>query len=243
MSILVGSWKASFSEGLDQDLGGHIFFDGKIQLWSSNWLVLLDHKGDPVIGRRVLDTVIASGSTLHIQDHFVRVFDPIEVPQVRPIAAPISVGLDDNRLRSWKITYSTYKDLDRGRMKSFDGILEVRKKDNFMILNNSKGRQIGCRFKRSKDSFHIGAKIYFSSHVVRMGVPISVQTLASKLDHEISVVGHTTQPEVINAEASDSDPKDPKATSAIDSNLIMSIHDSISLGLDFSHGIFFAADV
>jgi hypothetical protein len=81
MSILVGSWKVSFSEGLDQDLGGHTFFDDKIQLWSLNWLVLLYHKGDPVIGRRVHDTVISPGSSLHIKDNFLRLWIPLWSPR------------------------------------------------------------------------------------------------------------------------------------------------------------------
>jgi hypothetical protein len=66
-----------------------------------------------------------------------------------------------DRLRKWKITYSTIKDLDRGHMKAYDGSIELRKKDNFLILNNAKGKQIGCRFLKSKDQFHIGAKLFF----------------------------------------------------------------------------------
>jgi hypothetical protein len=45
---------------------------------------------------------------------------------------------------------------------------------------------------------------------------------------------------VINAEASSSD---SNTTSPNDLDLIMSVHDSISLGLDFSHGNTFAEDV
>jgi hypothetical protein len=144
--------------------------------------VLLDHKGDPIIGHRVLDSVISVGSSLHIQDHFIRVLS-LEATEVRaanlgtsnvpPVMSPIPVVEDlsrvNDRLKTWKITYSTFKDLDRGRMKSYDGFLELQKKDNFLILNNAKGKQIGCRFKKSKDSFHLGAKLFFPSHSVRMG--------------------------------------------------------------------------
>jgi hypothetical protein len=201
MATLIGSWRVSFSEGLDRDLGGHSFLDGKLQLWSSNWLVLLDHKGDPIIGRHVLDSVISVGSSLHIQDHFIRVLslDATEVrpaelvisdahPVMRPVPAVEDLPRANDRLKSWKITYSTFKDLDHGRMKSYDGFLELRKKDNFLILNNAKGKQIGYRFKKSKDSFHLVAKLFCPSHSIRMGVLIYIVRFPRHTDQVVSAV-------------------------------------------------------
>jgi hypothetical protein len=51
--------------------------------------------------------------------------------------------------------------------------LELRKKDNFLILSNAKGNQIACRFQKPKESFHMGAKLFFPLHVVRMGASIA----------------------------------------------------------------------
>jgi hypothetical protein len=58
-------------------------------------------------------------------------------------------------------------------MKSYDGFLELRKKDNFLILSNAKGNQIACWFRKPKESFHVGAKLFFPLHVVRMGASIA----------------------------------------------------------------------
>jgi hypothetical protein len=79
-----------------------------------------------------------------------------------------TVRSDTPRLDRWKVTYSIVKDLTRGRMKSYDGTLEIRRKDKFMILNNAKGKQIGCRFCTTKDHFGLGPKLLFLNHIVRM---------------------------------------------------------------------------
>jgi hypothetical protein len=76
------------------------------------------------------------------------------------------------RLKCWKISYSTYKDLDCARMKSYDGYMELRKADKFLILNNAKGKQIGCRFLKSSDCLSVGSKLFFPLHVVRMGIEL-----------------------------------------------------------------------
>jgi hypothetical protein len=221
--------------------------------------VLLDHKGDPIIGRRVLDSVISVGSSLHIQDHLIRVLS-LEATEVHSadqgisvppsITSPFPVVEDlsrvNDRLMTWKIMYSTFKDLDRGRMKSYDGFLELRKKDNFLILNNAKGKQIGCRFKKSKDSFHLGAKLFFPLHSVRMGVPIYTVRFPRCSDQVLPAAG-----QVISADQSTTTIIDPVVTSQGESlsasepksDLMLFVHDAISLGLNFSHGVNFAKDV
>jgi hypothetical protein len=73
-------------------------------------------------------------------------------------------------------------------MKSYDGFLELRKKDNFLILNNAKGKQIGYRFKKSKDSFHLGAKLFCPSHSIRMGVLIYTVRFPRRTDQVVSAV-------------------------------------------------------
>jgi hypothetical protein len=69
----------------------------------------------------------------------------------------------------WKITYSTHKDLDRERMKAYDGSLSLSVKDGWISLFDAKGKIVGCRYKESNDNFSVGAKLSFPIHVVHMG--------------------------------------------------------------------------
>jgi hypothetical protein len=64
--------------------------------------------------------------------------------------------------------------------KSYDGTLEVRKKDYFMILNNAKGKQIGYRFLKSNENLSLGTKIYFSFHIVRIGSLVKEHLIKAK---------------------------------------------------------------
>jgi hypothetical protein len=98
-----------------------------------------------------------------------------------------------SRLDSWKITYSTLKDLGKGRMKSYDGSLEICKKDNFMILNNAKGKQIGYRFLKSHESLCLGAKLRFPLHVVRIGTQCNKLLYKAKSSC-IDLLGSTSTP-------------------------------------------------
>jgi hypothetical protein len=97
---------------------------------------------------------------------------------------PASVGLS----KFWKITYSTIKDLDRGRMKSYDGMLEVTEKDQWLRLKNARGVQISCRSLQKSDHFSIGAKLIFPLQVVRIGTPIIVGLPSTRvcMDHAAS---------------------------------------------------------
>ncbi|KAM0902673.1 hypothetical protein ACQ4PT_019159 [Festuca glaucescens] len=100
---------------------------------------------------------------------------------------PVSRG--DLLGKKWRITYSTTKDIDRGRMKSYDGILELDDKDQWLRLPCARGLQIGCRFLQKGDQFSIGAKLYFPIHIVRIGVPIQNYTSSGCdcMDHADSV--------------------------------------------------------
>jgi hypothetical protein len=71
-------------------------------------------------------------------------------------------------IKLWKITYSTTEDLDRGRMKAYDGSLCLCM-DNYLRLFNAKSALIGCQRVSSRDLFHVGAKLKFTDYVVRMG--------------------------------------------------------------------------
>jgi hypothetical protein len=196
-ALPVASWKFSFCQGMDPDLGGYSFFDGSLHLWDKNWLVLSDHLGSPLIGQHFTENHIQVGSTIMISNYRIRILSDISVMKnplgsnanslvVFPsgsVSGPSEGSTSGSTLRSskvlvastpnpsaclkyWKISYSTYKDLDRARMKTYDGYLEMRKANNFLILNNAKGKQFGYRFLKSNDRLSIGAKLFFPMHVV-----------------------------------------------------------------------------
>jgi hypothetical protein len=205
--------------------------------------------------------LISDGSTFYVHDYFIKVRNEIiSMKSPEPIINPViylplitstpkvcttvsstaeivdtSVASDD-RLRKWKITYSTIKDLDCGRMKAYDGSIELRKKDNFLILNNAKSNQIGCRFMKSKDQFHIGAKLFFPLHIVRMGKEIVSNMATSVQDVTSSPPARDISPASFDNHAS---PSIQNVTGDPNS----AVHDSIILGLDFSYGKNFAKDV
>jgi hypothetical protein len=78
-----------------------------------------------------------------------------------------------SRSRSWKITYSTVKDMDRGRMKAYDGTLELDEINQWLRLRCARGIQIGCRSLQKGDQFSVGAKLIFPVHIVRLGMLLS----------------------------------------------------------------------
>jgi hypothetical protein len=82
--------------------------------------------------------------------------------------------------KTWKITYSTHKDIDRGRMKAYDGTLSLSVKDGWISLLDAKGKIVGCRYKETRDNFSVGAKLHFPMHVVRMGQLISSTSTTDK---------------------------------------------------------------
>jgi hypothetical protein len=271
-SLPVGSWKVSFCQGMDPDLGGYSFLDGSLHLWDKNWLVLSDHLGSPLISQHFTENPIQVGSTIMISNYRIRVLSVISILKsssgsalsslevtasgsgLGPLVGHTSGSLPfpskvldvqtpnfNTRLKCWKISYSTYRDLDRARMKSYDGTLEMRKADNFLILNNAKGKQIGCRFLKSSDRLSVGTKLFFPLHVVKMGVELQ-STFIKK------VIPNTTlsppepavaKPLVLQSEIVKVSPKEATDNSQIS----MAVYDSITLGLDFSHGITFSSNV
>ncbi|KAM0827957.1 hypothetical protein ACQ4PT_067858 [Festuca glaucescens] len=96
-----------------------------------------------------------------------KVLDP-SLAEINPKDNPSILDLIQPS-KTWKITYSTRKDLDRGRMKAYDGSLSLSVKDGWISLFDAKGKIVGCRYKEPKDNFSVGAKLYFPIHVIRMG--------------------------------------------------------------------------
>ncbi|KAK1649061.1 hypothetical protein QYE76_066866 [Lolium multiflorum] len=125
--------------------------------------------------------------------------------------------------KNWKITYSTHKDLDRGRMKAYDGSLSRSVKDDWITLLDAKGKIIGCRYMESKDNFSVRAKLSFPMHVVRMGQPLNNN-------------GKVTQDCMAHATSNDSAPKASVGSKAYQDSPQMG-HYSLSKILDYSPGI------
>jgi hypothetical protein len=96
-----------------------------------------------------------------------KVLDPTSAEINSKVSSPVADLAPPSKI--WKITYSTHKDLERGRMKAYDGSLSLSVKDDWISLLDAKGKIVGCRYKESKDKFSIGAKLSFPMHVVRMG--------------------------------------------------------------------------
>ncbi|KAM0894957.1 hypothetical protein ACQ4PT_024153 [Festuca glaucescens] len=166
--------------------------------------------------------------------------------------------------RHWKVTYSTSTDLSRGRLKAYDGTLDLAVKDNWLILRNAKGTVIGRRGAKSKDSFSIGAKILFPSHVVRLGVPLvfTNDVQSSVLGTEVNIPATSTVPatpsrphteqlvmpreEMPTAKCNDQSNSGKSVRDECleeESSFANSVHASLFRGLSFSHGLNFAKDV
>jgi hypothetical protein len=136
-------------------------------------------------------------------------------------------------------------------MKAYDGSLELSEKDSWLVLKKAKSQQIGCRYLNKGENISLGAKFWFPLHVVRIGhqfKPVAqplvsaTSPVEAPLSTEVSVVsGNSAVPPVsgvINSEVSNE--SRPLIENAND--LSMFVYDSISLGLDFSHGMNFAKE-
>ena len=227
--------------------------------------------GAPVIGKFLAkDEVVDVGSAVEFSSFTATVTRCILSPpgassQIKKLISSSGGNASSMVIsKSWKITYSTVRDLDRGRMKSYDGSLVLSIKDNWLVLKNAKGAQIGCKYKETNDSFSIGAKLCFPIHVVRMGAPLRLasSSLAMSADNEVEDVllnsfeesGATSSGtpnfelvETLNGDATDNNlgsvDEPDLSLEPQSSPVAMSVHTSLSLGFSFSHGINFAKDV
>jgi hypothetical protein len=70
-------------------------------------------------------------------------------------------------------------------MKSYDGMLEVTVKDQWLRLKDARGKQIGCRSLQKGDCFSIGTKLFFPIHIVRVGIPMATTSGRTCMDHAV----------------------------------------------------------
>jgi hypothetical protein len=145
--------------------------DGELHIWpAKRWIALVDVEGSPIIGKfmRKDDDVLEVGSVVEFSVFHALVDHCILSPH-EPQSGMGKVQMNDisktldlaSLVRSWKITYSTTKDLDRGSL--------CYCMDKYLRLFNAKSALIGCQRVSSSDLFHVGANIRFTGYVVRMG--------------------------------------------------------------------------
>jgi hypothetical protein len=103
----------------------------------------------------------------------------------------------------WKIKYTTVKDLELGRVKAYDGSLNLWLSNNWLVLLNAKGSLIIGRYYENGEILSIGSEVVFPCH-------------RAKIHACMISPPEVHQPDPISYDGS------------------MSVHASISMGLDFS---------
>jgi hypothetical protein len=155
--------------------------EGELHLWIlKEWITLTSAEGVPIIGKFLTDNeILKIGSVVEFSSY-----------QAKVVRCTLSPCMDENSIlsevydsstvphlvKTWKISYSTIRDLDRGRMKSYDGTLCLY--EDLLMLKNAKGDRVGFRPKEKNDLFSMGAKLFFPKHVVRMGLPMFTTSIA-----------------------------------------------------------------
>jgi hypothetical protein len=207
-------------------------------------------EGVPIIGKFLTDNEILNvGSVVEFSSY-----------QAKVVSCTLSPCMDENNnafavyvsaevphlVKTWKISYSTIRDLDRGRMKSYDGSLCLY--EGLLMLKNAKGDRVGFRPKEKNDIFSLGAKLLFPKHVVRMGLPTFTPStteakgpLDARSDGSSSSgaslkVDPLQQQDDILCETASKD--DGRCHSHFSDD-----HGALSPGFSFSHGRNFAKDV
>jgi hypothetical protein len=234
-----GSWKVSYAPLADIGKGSAMFLDGTLNLWRSGWISLQNFHGKVIEGCYLkTEEVIDLDSALDFPTHRVHVMAMSCLPEVRSTPSSTAICSSGMDHKKWKITYSTLKDLDHGRMKAYDGTLELVLKSNRLILYNAKGAQIGFKLVDRRDNFSIGSKINVHLHRVRIG---------AKLLNGVPLVPSESLPLVESESATNfiegADPRKGCSDSPTDGEVFSSVFASLNLGLNFSHGKNFAKDV
>jgi hypothetical protein len=249
-SRLIGSWRVSYATGMDPDHGPHSYMDGSIHLWINGWMVLQDHLDSVIVGcYRGSEEVINIGTKVIFATHFARILCSDLPPS--EVRAPVCVPPDLNW--QWKVSYSTFKDLDRGRMKSYDGSLHLLAAENWLILKNVKSAPISVKalsddqVTNAGKVFCLGAKVNFPQHAVRVGkclsVPNVLKPLASSsvddLHQDSKSAAIPSESDLVSEEHVQADDRE-NSTTHPEQQFSSTVFDSLSMGLDFSPGKSFA---
>ncbi|KAM0893140.1 hypothetical protein ACQ4PT_025312 [Festuca glaucescens] len=150
----------------------------------------------------------------------------------------------------WKVSYSTKKDLDRGRMKAYDGTMKFWSSNGWIVLLNAKDEPIAVQVIPLGQCFKPGTKVTFPHHVVRVGCtlygssavlenpPVEALVLAPA-----NMVGSTSADGDWGKHSGNLHELDSAAES-VQNNLDPSfdVHTSIAMGLNFKAGYNFAKE-
>jgi hypothetical protein len=117
---------------------------------------------------------------------------------------------------TWKVSYTTSKDLDRGWKKEYDGQLHLWSSNDCVALINAKGQAITEKFLQNGEIIDLGSSVAFPCHVARV-LRCLVHPVPSR---EIS---------------------DPVPLVEVGSS--NAVHSSMAMKLDFSHGYSFADEI
>jgi hypothetical protein len=72
----------------------------------------------------------------------------------------------------WKVSYTTAKDLDRGRVKAYDGSLNLWISNHWLVLLNAKGNPIAGRYLENGEVILIGSEVAFPCHRAKVSTCI-----------------------------------------------------------------------
>jgi hypothetical protein len=139
----------------------------------------------------------------------------------------------------WKISYSTTRDQDRGRSKSYDGSLRYWKAKDWLLLMNAKAAPLVGRALKEGEKISIGSEVKMPNHYV------SVTSCISSPSGDLLEMdrGLGFQPPDQRKDASDRVTSKGIPCPGTVGSTSVAVHDALALGLDFSPGLSFAKRV
>jgi hypothetical protein len=256
-------WMVRYLSTFDPGSSDPAVLEGELHLWRlQEWIILIAASGAPLIGKFLTDNErIEIGSIVQFSSYQAKVVRCILSPGSEDKTSsdlPLVAAYDSREIphlvKTWKISYSTCRDLDRGRMKAYDGSLCLY--EDILLLKNVKGERIGYRSKEKHDIFSVGAKLKFPSHVVRMGLlfgsPLQpcVVHAACMLTKDVAHSSHevtASSEKDFNSRITQQQGKNPREENfnhmEEQHSHFSEVHGYLNLGFSFSHGRNFARDV
>jgi hypothetical protein len=146
----------------------------------------------------------------------------------------------------WKVSYSTFKDLDRGRLKAYDGTMLLLMAEKCLVLKNAKDEPIAVRpisenrVSQAHTLFCVGAKVRFPLHSVRMGTYLASLPLPTVSVQSVQASDNSSNDLVAVAPISKSV---TTAEIVTDGEMRSAVYEAMTMGLDFSDGMAFAKSI
>ena len=156
------------------------------------------------------------------------------------------------------MTYSTFKDLDQGCVKSYDGSIHLWIKEHqrdWIVLKDAKGTSLVGRRVFLDERIDLGLKVCFPSHTALVG-----NCVISPNDRAISLepTRLLASSDVTERESSTLNGSEPlmdinvpitayptlvQSNATPETDCTSAVYDALSMGLDFSHGFNFAKEI